>query len=163
MRDIYVPENLFELAAQLYVDGGATFEQARDWVILQCLEGGEVSAFVYFETLGHQPGREVLRTLSVMMTENQHLSEEAKALAPFRLETKRRTGMSGRHDGPLITLRDQIYALNVKALMDKGVAYDAAVSEVAEIATEKLERGRSVKEETVRKAYNKYAASLKGN
>ncbi|MCZ0960384.1 hypothetical protein [Paracoccus benzoatiresistens] len=75
MGDIDLPDNLFDAAALVYVDAGATIEQARDWIIMQCLEGGETSAFVYFETLGHQPGREVLRMLSLMMTEALHVPE----------------------------------------------------------------------------------------
>lgn len=160
MDDIDLPDNLFDAAALVYVEAGATIEQARDWIILQCLEGGETSAFVYFETLGHQPGREVLRMLSLMLTDAMHIRDPGQAIAPFALIAKRRDGKAGRRDGPLVEMRNQLIALNVKALIDGGMKADAAIPRVALMISEeaKIKKGRSVKEETVRKAWQEFFA-----
>ena len=155
------PENGFDVFAQLLIDKGSTLEEARDYVIGRCLKGGDTGAFIYFETLGHTPGREVLRLLSVMMSER--ISSQNETLYPFTLTSKRRSGTAGRRSDPMVDMRDELIALNVKALMDAGQSLEAACSAVALIISSKIDinKGHSVKNETVRKAYLRHASALR--
>lgn len=158
--DDTLPSTLLDAATQVYVDNGVTLDQARDVVIARCLEGGDTGAFVYFETIGHTPGRSVLRLLSVMMTKNP--PPDVAVRFPFMLACKRRNGKRGPHEQPLIEMRDELLALNVKARIDAGLSRDAAAAEVAELVSDKasMRDGRSIKFETVLSAYKRHAAAL---
>ena len=152
---------VLDAAVQFLVDRGLTFEDARDVIIERCLLAGDPEAFAYFEMKGHPPGKRVLRLLSVMMS--QSVGPQVAQRSEFVLMPKRRSGSAGRKVDPLVEIRDELLALNVKSRMDAGESLDAACSSVAEMASGKdgLIAGRSTKYETVRKAYLQYAQRLR--
>jgi hypothetical protein len=159
-----VSENIspVDWIARCYVKHhGVTIDRARDLVILRCLKGGDASVFSYFVLVGHRPGEEVLRTMALMTAEQ--VSDETSRLLPFRLSAVRRDpGLAGKRPDPLIEMRDEVFALNVKGRMDDGVTRDAAANEVAEMISRKgdMSNGRSRWVETVLKAYKLHARQL---
>lgn len=128
-----------------------TIGDARDLIILRCLNAGDVSAFSYFVLAGHQPGREVLRTLAYMMANAVPMVIEDQV--PFTLVSKtRRPGRTGKRPDPLVEMRDELIALNVEAeKKGRHGSYDAAILTVHERI------GKAVRTKTIRNAYDRYA------
>ncbi|WOH79007.1 hypothetical protein RX327_24205 [Bradyrhizobium sp. BEA-2-5] len=150
-----------EWIARSYADADMPIEQARDLVIIRCLQAGDATVFSYFVLAGHQPGTEVMRALAFMTATS--VPAEIAAALPFDLVSRRRLpAKAGKRYDPLITMRDELLALNVRANMNDGLSRDAAAAAVAEMVSEKsdMKEGRSRKSETVLQAYKRHAASL---
>lgn len=148
-----LPDNPLDTFAGVYSDGGMPIAQARDTVILRCLAAGDVSAFSYFVLAGHQPGREVLRTMAFMASEC--VPDVIVDVVPFKLKTARRKSIgAGKRINPLVVMRDELIELNIQALVSGGLKRGAAEAAVAEMISGKqdMAKGRSRKHETVRKA-----------
>lgn len=158
------PTNLYETAVLLLTDRGLTRDQAINVLIVRLLRAGDPDGYIYFETRGHLPGREVLRLLSVMLTSQLHdrLQKALEAAQPdlseFWFQPKRRDGKAGRRQDELITMRDELIALKVHLLIKDGLSLEAAAEQVAVWISEpaKMHKGRSMKTETVIKAYKKH-------
>lgn len=60
-EDYTAPTNLYEAVVRLLIDRGWRRDDAIDWLIVRLLLAGDPSGYVYFETSGHIPGRQVLR------------------------------------------------------------------------------------------------------
>jgi hypothetical protein len=152
----------FEWIARCYVRRHKmTIESARDMVIKRCLKGGDMTAFSHFVLAGHRPGKEVLMLLALMAAEQ--VSDEASKHFPFRFVGARRNpGKAGKRPDPLIEMRDEVFALNVKGRMDNGATLDAAANAVAEMVSQKgdMNDGRSRWTETVLRAYKRHAKHL---
>lgn len=146
-----LPNNPLDAFVSAYADRGMSIGDARDLIILRCLSAGDVSAFSYFVLTGHQPGREVLRTLAYMMANAVPAAIEDQV--PFTLVSKaRRPSRAGKRPDPLVEMRDELIALNVEAEKKGGRgSYDAAILTVHERA------GKAVSTKTIRNAYDRYA------
>lgn len=147
-----------DLFAAVYEMAGMPVDEARDLVILRCLEGGDASAFSYFVLAGHHPGAEVLRFLAFMTSAGDPPPAVAERV-PFRLTaSSRAAGKRGRRPDPLLVMADEVLALNVSTLMgDERGRYDAAITEVASWVSEGKAGagGLPIKHQTVRDAYDK--------
>ena len=128
-----------------------TIGDARDLIILRCLNAGDASTFSYVVLAGHQPGREVLRTLAYMTVSDVPVLIEDQV--PFAFVSKtRRPGRAGKRPDPLVEMRDELIALNVDAEMKGGPgSYGAAILTVHERV------GKAVSTKTIRNAYDRYA------
>ncbi len=158
---------VYDVVVRILVDLGVSESDAKDRIIIHCLARGDTDAFVHYQRKGHVPGRGVLSAFSIMLTENARnpgigLSKKVAAEFPYMLVCKRRDGRPGRRDDPAVELRDEVLAMNVKTLMaEHHHTYEAAIEAVAELVSEgkKGVDGRSLKYETVRKAYDHFARS----
>jgi hypothetical protein len=136
----------WDLEAQLRVDReGCSLDTARDDVIMRYLTAGDTRPFSDWVRSGHAPSKWVLCALAEIMEPRP----ETLAVLPFALVRKKRGGgkKNSRPD-PEIDARDSAIALNVKARIDGGLKYDAAIAEVREFM------GGRVDEKTVRNAYD---------
>lgn len=164
------PTNLYETVVRLLTDRNWKREDAIDALIVRLLRAGDPDGYIYFETRGHLPGRKVLRLLSVMLTSEVHgglqkaLDAAQPDLGEFWFQPKRRDGKAGRRQDELITMRDELIAINVHVLVKDGLSIEAAAEQVAVWISEpaKMHKGRSVKTETVIKAYKKHRKCLEG-
>lgn len=144
-----------EWIARAYVKRhGIDIQQARDLVIIRCLEAGDATVFSYFVLAGHQPGSEVMRAMAFMTAAS--VPPEIAPVLPFSLVAKSRLNTKpGKRVDPLVAMRDEITALNVDAEMAAPGMYDAAISTVHERV------GRSVSKKTIRNAYDRLVAKGK--
>lgn len=139
--------------ARVYADSGMSIAQARDLVILRCLEAGDATVFSYFILGGHQPGREVINSLAFMAA--GEVPDKIADSMPFKFETKRRKSIGpGKRVDPLVVMRDELIELNIRARMADGLTRDAATGLVTDMisSSSDMTKGRSRKFETVRKA-----------
>ena len=144
----------FEWSARTYAKCGMPIDEARDTVIMRCLNAGDASAFSYFVLAGHQPGAEVMRAIAFMTAER--VPAQIEAVLPYGLASKRRSpGKAGKRSDPLIEMRDDLFALNVEAEFAAPGQYDAAISTVHE----RVEQ--AVREKTIRNAYDGMASKGK--
>lgn len=140
-----------EWIARAYAKSGMPIEQARDLVILRCLEAGDATAFSYFVLVGHQPGEEVMRAMAFMTAAAAPTPIVSRL--PFGLKAVPRTpSKAGKRIDPLIAMRDEVIALNVDAEKTGPGMYDSAISAVHERS------GRSVCKKTIRNAYDRLIA-----
>lgn len=159
-----LPNNVLDAAAMSYIRLGfkGSLPEARDLVILRCLERGSLIAFSHWVLEGHQPGPEVIRFLAYMA--RKEVPGVIEKATPFRLVTRLRKapGRGGMRDNPLNDLRDEILALNVAARIEEHSNYDAAIMEIAEMISDgKVGKGGSpLKHQMERDAYDKFSTRL---
>lgn len=136
-----------EWIARAYAKSGIPIKQARDLVILRCLQAGDASVFSYFVLADHQPGLEVLRTMAFMTA--TAAPDEIVSCLPFGLEAARRTpSKAGKRIDPLVAMRDELIALNADAEKTGPGMYDSAIA----IVHERVHR--SISKKTIRNAYD---------
>ncbi len=140
-----IPSNPWDIHVDLLerLDGADT-QTARDWVILEWLTQGDTRAFSYFVFHGHQPGKEVIGTIALMMNR----IEGRPSVVPYALVSKS-LGTKGRRPNPETKVRDKIICMNVERKISEGSTYNAAIDEVTDLlGTEQRD--------TVEKAYKKF-------
>ncbi len=134
---------------QLMNENEFSLQSARDWVITDWLYKGDTRPFTDFVSQGHVPCIEIIKYLALMMNPLKGL----KKSPPYILVIKSQ-GRKGRRPDPEIEMRSRLTAQRVEHLIKKGMSYENAIFDVAELLGEGLDS--DIPSDTVEKDYKRY-------